>query len=177
MGVSKRFHHNELERKRRDHIKDSFSLLRDVIPAVAGEKVLVKQSQLFKLHIQRLTLFHGQINEVGGWLLLTLCFCNETTNLFCVVSDFCVYVNRFHVRSFWTRHQILLKKWKSRISNMRYSVLIIVKCVSMSVTIDNSSRKNGVFWWLLMWVAVLINYYFFEFIVYIKQPVDKTWKL
>ena len=39
MGVSKRYHHNELERKRRDHIKDSFSLLRDVIPAVAGEKV------------------------------------------------------------------------------------------------------------------------------------------
>ncbi|XP_065906927.1 max-binding protein MNT-like isoform X2 [Dysidea avara] len=39
MGVSKRYHHNELERKRRDHIKDSFSLLRDVVPAVAGEKI------------------------------------------------------------------------------------------------------------------------------------------
>ena len=39
VGVSKRYHHNELERKRRDHIKDSFSLLRDVIPSVAGEKV------------------------------------------------------------------------------------------------------------------------------------------
>lgn len=41
MGMSKRYHHNELERKRRDHIKDSFSLLRDVIPSVAGEKVLL----------------------------------------------------------------------------------------------------------------------------------------
>lgn len=39
VGVSKRYHHNELERKRRDHIKDSFSLLRDVIPSVAGEKI------------------------------------------------------------------------------------------------------------------------------------------
>ena len=39
MGLSKRYHHNELERKRRDHIKDSFSLLRDVVPSIAGEKV------------------------------------------------------------------------------------------------------------------------------------------
>ena len=42
MGMSKRYHHNELERKRRDHIKDSFSLLRDVIPAIAGEKVFIE---------------------------------------------------------------------------------------------------------------------------------------
>ena len=35
----KRAHHNALERKRRDHIKDSFSVLRDSVPALAGEKV------------------------------------------------------------------------------------------------------------------------------------------
>ena len=39
MGVDKRAHHNALERKRRDHIKDSFTNLRDCIPAMSGEKV------------------------------------------------------------------------------------------------------------------------------------------
>jgi len=37
--AEKRAHHNALERKRRDHIKDSFSSLRDSVPALNGEKV------------------------------------------------------------------------------------------------------------------------------------------
>lgn len=37
--ADKRAHHNALERKRRDHIKDSFSVLRDSIPSLQGEKV------------------------------------------------------------------------------------------------------------------------------------------
>ena len=37
--ADKRAHHNALERKRRDHIKDSFSVLRDAIPALTGDKV------------------------------------------------------------------------------------------------------------------------------------------
>uniref|UniRef100_A0A8C8CX37 Protein max n=1 Tax=Oncorhynchus tshawytscha TaxID=74940 RepID=A0A8C8CX37_ONCTS len=37
--ADKRAHHNALERKRRDHIKDSFSSLRDSVPALQGEKV------------------------------------------------------------------------------------------------------------------------------------------
>eukprot|EP00037_Helgoeca_nana_P037588 m.16683 g.16683 ORF g.16683 m.16683 type:complete len:152 (+) comp9094_c0_seq1:106-561(+) len=36
--ADKRAHHNALERKRRDHIKDSFTVLRDSIPALTGEK-------------------------------------------------------------------------------------------------------------------------------------------
>ncbi|UJR31634.1 hypothetical protein I4U23_019116 [Adineta vaga] len=36
--AEKRAHHNALERKRRDHIKESFSDLRDVIPSLKGEK-------------------------------------------------------------------------------------------------------------------------------------------
>lgn len=41
MGGShdKRAHHNALERRRRDHIKDSFHGLRDCIPSLVGEKV------------------------------------------------------------------------------------------------------------------------------------------
>lgn len=37
--ADKRAHHNALERKRRDHIKDSFSGLRDSVPSLHGEKV------------------------------------------------------------------------------------------------------------------------------------------
>eukprot|EP00095_Tigriopus_kingsejongensis_P007841 maker-scaffold62_size438377-snap-gene-0.13 protein:Tk07841 transcript:maker-scaffold62_size438377-snap-gene-0.13-mRNA-1 annotation:"protein max-like isoform 1" len=36
--VDKRAHHNALERKRRDHIKESFSGLRDAIPTMQGDK-------------------------------------------------------------------------------------------------------------------------------------------
>jgi chromosome segregation ATPase len=36
--ADKRAHHNALERKRRDHIKDSFTVLRDSIPTITGEK-------------------------------------------------------------------------------------------------------------------------------------------
>lgn len=39
--MDKRAHHNALERKRRDHIKDSFSGLRDSVPSLQGEKVNV----------------------------------------------------------------------------------------------------------------------------------------
>lgn len=37
--AEKRAHHNALERKRRDHIKGSFTDLRDVVPSLKGEKV------------------------------------------------------------------------------------------------------------------------------------------
>ncbi|XP_061507628.1 protein max isoform X2 [Anopheles gambiae] len=37
--AEKRAHHNALERKRRDHIKDSFTSLRDSVPSLQGEKV------------------------------------------------------------------------------------------------------------------------------------------
>lgn len=39
LKVDKRAHHNALERKRRDHIKDSFSGLRDSVPSLQSEKV------------------------------------------------------------------------------------------------------------------------------------------
>ncbi|XP_067337659.1 protein max isoform X6 [Channa argus] len=42
--ADKRAHHNALERKRRDHIKDSFHSLRDSVPSLQGEKVGKAQS-------------------------------------------------------------------------------------------------------------------------------------
>nr|KAF6387879.1 MYC associated factor X [Myotis myotis] len=38
-AADKRAHHNALERKRRDHIKDSFHSLRDSVPSLQGEKI------------------------------------------------------------------------------------------------------------------------------------------
>lgn len=43
--ADKRAHHNALERKRRDHIKDSFSSLRDALPAFQGDKVRIKNEK------------------------------------------------------------------------------------------------------------------------------------
>lgn len=37
--ADKRAHHNALERKRRDHIKDSFANLKNAVPTFSGEKV------------------------------------------------------------------------------------------------------------------------------------------
>lgn len=47
MQAEKRAHHNALERKRRDHIKDSFTSLRDSVPSLQGEKV-ASRAQILK---------------------------------------------------------------------------------------------------------------------------------
>ncbi|XP_055525918.1 protein max isoform X3 [Wyeomyia smithii] len=44
--AEKRAHHNALERKRRDHIKDSFTSLRDSVPSLHGEKA--SRAQILK---------------------------------------------------------------------------------------------------------------------------------
>ena len=44
--AEKRAHHNALERKRRDHIKDSFCNLRDSVPALQNDKVSTKHLYL-----------------------------------------------------------------------------------------------------------------------------------
>lgn len=45
-GDNKRDHHNALERRRRDLIKESFSKLRDVVPSLQGEKA--SRAQILK---------------------------------------------------------------------------------------------------------------------------------
>ncbi|XP_055382909.1 protein max [Condylostylus longicornis] len=44
--AEKRAHHNALERKRRDHIKDSFTCLREAVPSLQGEKA--SRAQILK---------------------------------------------------------------------------------------------------------------------------------
>ena len=46
-GQDKRAHHNALERKRRDHIKDSFSGLKDAIPTLQVRIELSRLQQIF----------------------------------------------------------------------------------------------------------------------------------
>ncbi|XP_012285334.1 protein max [Orussus abietinus] len=63
--AEKRAHHNALERKRRDHIKDSFSSLRDSVPALQGEKVasraqILKKAAEYIQHMRRKNSSHQQ---------------------------------------------------------------------------------------------------------------------
>jgi hypothetical protein len=57
--VDKRAHHNALERKRRDHIKDSFSGLRDSVPSLQGEKVTLSVFE------------HMSLKKIVGWFSLS----------------------------------------------------------------------------------------------------------
>jgi len=61
--AEKRAHHNALERKRRDHIKDSFSSLRDSVPSLNGEKQssraqILKKAAEFIQHMRRKNASH-----------------------------------------------------------------------------------------------------------------------
>ncbi|KAL0115147.1 hypothetical protein PUN28_010621 [Cardiocondyla obscurior] len=63
--AEKRAHHNALERKRRDHIKDSFSSLRDCVPALQGEKVasraqILKKAAEYIQYMRRKNTSHQQ---------------------------------------------------------------------------------------------------------------------
>lgn len=49
--AEKRAHHNALERKRRDHIKDSFTSLREAVPALQNEKVSATKLQASRAQI------------------------------------------------------------------------------------------------------------------------------
>jgi len=60
--AEKRAHHNALERKRRDHIKESFHSLRDAVPALTGEKGSASRAQILKQatdYIQFMTKKNG----------------------------------------------------------------------------------------------------------------------
>ncbi|CAH1790770.1 unnamed protein product [Owenia fusiformis] len=60
----KRAHHNALERKRRDHIKESFSSLRDSVPSLQGEKAsraqILKQASDYIQFMTRKNTTHQQ---------------------------------------------------------------------------------------------------------------------
>eukprot|EP00096_Caligus_rogercresseyi_P005213 TRINITY_DN2025_c0_g1_i1.p1 TRINITY_DN2025_c0_g1~~TRINITY_DN2025_c0_g1_i1.p1 ORF type:complete len:230 (-),score=99.00 TRINITY_DN2025_c0_g1_i1:392-1081(-) len=62
--LDKRAHHNALERKRRDHIKDSFSGLRDAIPIMAGDKSsraqILKKASDYICYMRKKTATHSE---------------------------------------------------------------------------------------------------------------------
>ncbi|CAG2163444.1 unnamed protein product [Oppiella nova] len=67
--ADKRAHHNALERKRRDHIKDSFSSLRDAVPSLHGEKasraqILKKAAEYIGFMRRKNTTVQGDIDDL-----------------------------------------------------------------------------------------------------------------
>ncbi|CAG2099993.1 unnamed protein product [Medioppia subpectinata] len=67
--ADKRAHHNALERKRRDHIKDSFSSLRDAVPSLHGEKasraqILKKAAEYIAFMRRKNTTVQGDIDDL-----------------------------------------------------------------------------------------------------------------
>merc|ERR1712002_207423 len=67
---TKRSHHNALERKRRDHIKESFNGLRDSVPSLNGEKasraqILNKATEYINSMTKKNQLFKSDIDELS----------------------------------------------------------------------------------------------------------------
>ncbi|KAH7718764.1 MXL-3 protein [Aphelenchoides avenae] len=57
----RRAHHNELERRRRDHIKDHFQALKNSVPLLEGEKS--SRAMVLKRAADYITLLQAQIKE------------------------------------------------------------------------------------------------------------------
>lgn len=57
----RRAHHNELERRRRDHIKDHFIALKNSIPLLEGEKS--SRALILKRAVDYITLLQAQLKE------------------------------------------------------------------------------------------------------------------
>lgn len=69
MPADKRAHHNALERKRRDHIKESFIGLRDAIPTLQGDKssraqILKKASEYISFMRRKNTSHNKDIDDL-----------------------------------------------------------------------------------------------------------------
>lgn len=67
---TKRSHHNALERKRRDHIKESFNGLRDSVPSLSGEKasraqILNKATEYIQSMTKKNQIFKSDIDELS----------------------------------------------------------------------------------------------------------------
>ncbi|XP_015044015.1 protein max isoform X4 [Drosophila pseudoobscura] len=59
--AEKRAHHNALERRRRDHIKESFTNLREAVPTLKGEKA--SRAQILKRTTECIQTMRKKINE------------------------------------------------------------------------------------------------------------------
>ncbi|XP_055838398.1 protein max isoform X2 [Episyrphus balteatus] len=59
--AEKRAHHNALERKRRDHIKDSFTCLREAVPSLQGEKA--SRAQILKKTAECIQIMRRKIHS------------------------------------------------------------------------------------------------------------------
>lgn len=65
----RRAHHNVLERRRRDHLKDSFSQLRDSVPTFRSERasrteILVQAADFIKSRVEQNTLMQQELDAL-----------------------------------------------------------------------------------------------------------------
>ncbi|XP_073843171.1 MYC associated factor X [Musca autumnalis] len=65
----KRAHHNALERKRRDHIKESFTSLREAVPSLKGEKasraqILKKTTECIQIMRRKIQANQKDVEEI-----------------------------------------------------------------------------------------------------------------
>ncbi|TMW47148.1 hypothetical protein DOY81_007766 [Sarcophaga bullata] len=65
----KRAHHNALERKRRDHIKESFTSLREAVPTLKGEKasraqILKKTTECIQMMRRKIQANQKDVEEI-----------------------------------------------------------------------------------------------------------------
>lgn len=68
-GDNKRYHHNALERRRRDVMKDSFCKLKDAVPSLQGEKasraqILKKAAEYIQVMKKKNTIHQTDIEEL-----------------------------------------------------------------------------------------------------------------
>ncbi|BFF97093.1 protein max [Drosophila madeirensis] len=63
--AEKRAHHNALERRRRDHIKESFTNLREAVPTLKGEKTppQASRAQILKRTTECIQTMRKKIND------------------------------------------------------------------------------------------------------------------
>uniref|UniRef100_A0A1Q3FY12 Putative upstream transcription factor 2/l-myc-2 n=1 Tax=Culex tarsalis TaxID=7177 RepID=A0A1Q3FY12_CULTA len=80
--AEKRAHHNALERKRRDHIKDSFTSLRDSVPSLQGEKVSKRSEKV-----------NGACGRVM-WSILLSCFQASRAQILKKAAEYIQFMRR-----------------------------------------------------------------------------------
>lgn len=145
--AEKRAHHNALERKRRDHIKDSFTALRDAVPSLQGEKVVSVSS--FAIHFI-LFLYLGALSLAHSFFF-TLCrgaiwnskvFGNSKfieisiRGFWCLCLSYCLFVYfcscprstvtccRRVERKFWKKPPNTLHSWSEKIKPTNRATMI-----------------------------------------------------
>ena len=173
--MDKRAHHNALERRRRDHIKDSFHGLRDSIPSLHGEKVLhvpfaiIQQGNICKAAFRPPPkgFFEGnpmstvqcvqnssvKLSFTSLKVSLLLLIFNKCLQLLSFVSCLC----RFPAPTFWIRQRITSESC-IRVDYHERLVQLCACCTCMSIhwlsieELNDSACIDNVVWSVFVYI-------------------------